>query len=188
VARPKRPLLTSEEAHAIIEPYFDAVQETFVGGGAKRAKSVHFEVHPWVHDSPRHFAACSEHGTPILAAPDLAELPEETLLAILSHEFGHAVDFLYPAEYEVREGGIVRLPEIPPGNLKRFFDGDEHLGKKADQVVLARMKRWYDRDVDTVEATADAIAVGFTGRAIGYCGPCDIQCFDRGRPRPAGLR
>lgn len=172
--------LTVEEAYAILEPYFLAVQERFVAEGAKRASNVRLEVAPWAHDTLRHFAATATTGSPVVVAPELAELPEETVLAILSHEFGHAVDYLYPGEYVlVDDGELVRLPPTPAHDLG---------GKRGEQAYLARMKRWERRDDDAVERTADAIAEHFTGHAIGYCGPCDLQCFDRGVSRPDGLR
>lgn len=116
----------------------------------------------------------------MVVAPEIAELPEETLLAILSHEFGHATDFLYPTEFVlVDDGELVRLPSVPVKLIDR----------KAEQANLARMNAWQRRDADTVERTADAIAERFTGHLVGYCGPCELQCFDRGhRPRRKGLR
>jgi hypothetical protein len=171
---------TDEEAEAVIEPYFLAVQETFVKAGAERCKKVRFEVAPWIHDSARHFAACEDTGRRMVVAPEIAELPEETLLAILSHEFGHATDFLYPAEFVlIDDGELVRLPRVPA----------KLINKKAEQANLARMNAWQRRDSDSIERTADAIAERYTGHLVGYCGPCELQCFDRGRrPRRKGLR
>ena len=113
-------------------------------------------------------------------SPEFAELPEDTVVAILSHEFGHAVDFLYPGEYMlVDDGELVKMPRVPPGKLDL----------KGTQASVARSRSWRDRDKDTVERTADSIAEMFTGHLIGYCGPCELQCFDRGhRPRRPGLR
>ena len=175
-----RSSLSVEEAEAVLEPYSLAVQEVFVGNGATKCKRVKLEIAPWIHDSPRHFAATEETGKAMVVSPEFAELPEETVIAILSHEFGHAVDFLYPGEYLlVDDGELVRMPAVPPGKLER----------KGEQAHLARSRAWEKRDKDTVERTADAIAERFTGHLIGYCGPCELQCFDRGhRPRRPGLR
>ena len=175
-----RPALSVEEAEAVIDPYFLAVQEVFVGAGLTKCKKVRLEIAPWLHDSPRHFAACETSGRLIITAPEFAELPEGTLLAIMSHEFGHAVDFLYPGEFVlVDDGELVRMPAVPA----------KLVNKKAEQANLARSKAWEKRDKDTIERSADAIAEMATGHTIGYCGPCELQCFDRGhRPRRAGLR
>jgi hypothetical protein len=176
-----RATLTVEEAEAVLEPYFLAVKEVFVANGAKRCVRVKLEIAPWIHDSPRHFAATEETGKTMVVSPEFAELPEETVIAILSHEFGHAVDFLYPGEYLlVDDGELVEMPPVPAGKL---------IDKKAEQAHIARARAWEKRDKDAVERTADAIAEKFTGHLIGYCGPCELQCFDRGRrPRRAGLR
>lgn len=172
--------LTVEEAAAVIEPYFIAVRDVFVREGATKCKRVTLEIAPWIHDSPRHFAATEERGKFMVAAPEFAELPEDTVLAILAHEFGHAVDFLYPGEYLlVDDGELVKMPRVPVGRLDQ----------KATQAHIARTRSWGKRNKDAVERTADAIAEMFTGRTIGYCGPCELQCFDRGvRPRRPGLR
>lgn len=172
--------ISVEEAEAVIDVYFTVVKETFVRAGAKRVKKVDLEVARWVHDSPRHYAATEETGRHIVAAPEFAELPEPTLVAIMAHEFGHAVDFLYPGEFKLMDDGeLVRMPAAPR----------ELIDKKAEQAMIARMRALRDRDKDTVERTADAIAEHFTGRKIGYLGPCELQCFDRGvRPRRLGLR
>jgi hypothetical protein len=171
--------LTLEEAFVVLEPYFLEMRRLFVKKRAKRCSAVILEVESWVHDSPRHFAATYETGKIMLAAPEMAELPEETILAIFAHEFGHAVDFLYPGDYMlVDDGELILLPAVP----------QVLINKKAEQAMLARARAWERRDEDTVERTADAIGEKFTGQAIGYCGPCSVQCFARGRPRPAGLR
>jgi len=173
--------ISVEEAEAVIDVYFTVAKEVFVKGGATRVKKVVLEIARWVHDSPRHYAATEETGRRIVAAPEFAELPEPTLAAILAHEFGHAVDFLYPGEFAVMDDGeLVRMPPTP----KTLID------KKAEQAMIARLRAWSERDKDTVERTADAIAEHFTGRPIGYMGPCELQSFERGgvRPRRLGLR
>ncbi len=172
--------LNLSEAEAVIEPYFTAVKEKFLAGGASLAKSVRLELATWVHDKPRHFAATEETGRVIIVAPEFTELPEDTILAILSHEFGHAVDFLYPGEFVlIDDGELVRMPKIPAGVLDA----------RGEQASIARARAWRDRDKDTVERTADAIAEHFTGKTIGYAGPCELQSFERGmRPRRLGLR
>lgn len=177
---PVRATLTEEEAYAVIEPYFIAVRDVFVSAGAKRARKVRLEVARWVHDSPRHFAATEDTGRIVVVAPEFAELPEDTVRAILSHEFGHATDFLYPGDYVLVDDGELVLQPRP---------GDRLDDDRAKQAAVARSVRWEHRDKDTVERTADAIAEHFTGMRIGYAGPCELQSFERGkRPRPKGLR
>lgn len=159
-------------------PYFQAVRERFVAFGLKRAAKSRLEIAGWIHDKPRHFAATEDTGRVVIAAPEIAELPEPTLLAIMSHEFGHATDFLYPGEFILADGELVRLPPVP----------QRLINVKAEQANVARMRAWEKRDRDAIERTADAIAEMATGHQIGYCGPCELQCFDRGKPRRQGLR
>lgn len=176
---PIRSELTLDEARAVIDPYFTVVRDIFVRG-APRAKKTTLEIARWAHDQARHFAATEDTGRRIVVAPEFAELPEGTVLAILSHEFGHAVDFLYPGMYMVTDDGeLVTMPEVP----------DQELDQRGLEAVLARDRFWRKRDKDTVERTADAIAEHFTGKQIGYAGPCELQSFERGvRPRRLGLR
>ncbi len=169
-----------EEAEAVIDPYFTVIQKIFMEGGAE-VRKVRLELARWAHDTPRHFAATEDTGRVIIVSPEFAMLPEETIAAIISHEFGHVVDFLYPGRYVlIDDGELVEMPVVPEGAL---------ISDKAEQAHVARARAWRRRSKDSVERTADAIAELFTGRTIGYCGPCELQCFDRGRrPRRLGLR
>lgn len=175
--------LDCESSLAIIEPYFIATQERFSEHELKRfadvrMTKVRLECSALFHDSPRHFAAAAENGRLIVVAPHLAELPEETVLAILAHEFGHAMDFARPGHYALDHGLLFEQPEIPAR------EGD----KRADQARIARIRQWSARDQDAIEITADKVAEHVTGRTIGYVGPCELQAFDRGSPRRVGLR
>lgn len=128
---------------------------------------------PWIHDSPRHFAACTDDGLQIYAAPELADLPDNVVLAIFAHEFGHATDFLYPAEFARGRDGAYR----------RDF------GNVSERQVRAWITGWNNRDADAIEFAADAIAELVLGMPIGYQGPCQLQCFNCGEGRrPVGLR
>ena len=82
--------LTAEEGYAVLEPYYTAAQDVFVENGATRVSKTRMTCEDWVHDSERHFAACATTGLLIVVAPELAEQPEPVVLAILSHELGHA--------------------------------------------------------------------------------------------------
>lgn len=181
-----------DEAILILEPLFLAVQETFVAYekrefGSSRLRRTRLECLPGAHDqgslpdgSPaiRHFAGCRDDGRVIVTAPEIVELPEEMVLAILSHEFGHAMDFAYPGDYIVADGFLVRRP------LGHRGDDD-----RTDRAAVAVMRQWTSRGDDQIEGTADAIAETVTGKKIGYVGPCLLQSFRGGmRPRPAGLR
>ena len=59
---------------------------------------------------------------------------------------------------------------------------------QTDFIDPIRRRLWGDRHPDQVEWSADAIVKAVTGRSLGYCGRCMLQCFSGGKPRPAGLR
>lgn len=167
-------------AAVALQPYFEAVRERFAAfdpgdGKLQKLERLAMWVDERVRDSPRHFAGCRDDGSVILVAPQLAELPEDTVLAILCHEAGHAADFSYPAAWELvsRDEPARWMGEIKPGKL--------------DRQSRKRLRAWHDRTQDQVEWTADAICHAVLGKRIGYCGPCYLQCFD-GPPRPDGLR
>lgn len=166
--------VTLDEAFAILEPYFIAMQERFVEAGLTETKRVRLYVARAMHDSPRHFAGARDDGTVIMLAPEMVELPEPTTAAIIAHEFGHATDFLYPGEFILGENRTA---------VRRQRNGLEN-----DDRWITWLKDWEKRDDDVVEYTADAIAEAVTGRHIGYTGPCKLQTFDRGNARPQGLR
>jgi hypothetical protein len=165
-------------AALIVTPSFDAVRDLYCEAherleGAKDMSVVDLRINQAMHDTERHFAACYTTGKRIELAPEAADLPLETLAAILAHEFGHASDFLHPGRWEF----------IARDKPARWVDADPSSG-----TAKAMHKRWLERNDDEVEWWADAIAYAITGRHIGYCGPCLLQCFDRGVLRPRGLR
>lgn len=158
---------------AILEPYFEASREVFAryasGRGLASVKSVRLECRPEIRDSGRHFAGASEDGRIIAVAPEMVDLPEDTVAAIFGHEFGHVVDFLNPARF-LRDGKfLLFMPEEDPARL-------------------ARVRQWEARGEDEVERVADQIAEEALGIRIGYSGPCMLQGLGRGVPRPKGLR
>jgi len=181
--------LDLQTARAIIEPYFIAAQESFceyaraAHGSGKRVKAVRLECHPWrklVDDMGfgiRNFAATSEDARIIVIAPEIIELPPETVAAIVAHEFGHVLDFAYPADYAVAGDELLRWRGQIPENDPR-----------AEQARVARTRQWERRESDIVERTADKIASHVVGKPIMYSGPCCLQTFDRGIRRPGGLR
>lgn len=166
--------LSPEQALAVIEPYFVVLRDDyFIEHGLAAVSRTAIYCAPWVHDSERHFAACREDGLAVIAAPEMAELPYGTMSAILAHELGHAVDYLYPGEFALgRDQTALRR------RREDFTDAQ-----------WARwMRCWEDRSDDVIEYTADAIAELVTGARIGYSGPCKLQAFSRGQARPQGLR
>lgn len=180
--------LSVDEAYVVLEPYFLAAKEVFEEWDRAnhpddpKIVRVHLEVAPWVHDSPRHFGSTTADGRIVVVAPEMAELPEETVIAILSHEFGHSLDFLYPGHF-IWVDEAIRHSALPMAANETLRSD-----KRYRQALVARTKQWEARDDDLVEQSADGIAQLVTGRFIGYQGPCLLQCFDRGVKRPVGLR
>jgi len=164
--------VTLDEAYGILLPFFEVARERFLEAGFALLSKVEFYVAPEIHDSARHFAACAETGKKILCAPELVELPHPYVTGILFHECGHAADFLYPGEFALGRGGIMR---------RRRAD-------VSDGQWLRWQKSWGARDADVVEQTADGIAGLVKGEPIGYAGPCLLQNFRTGEARPQGLR
>jgi len=170
-----------EIAASVILPHFHAVQDVFsfhkpeLGIRLDRLTRVTFIVDPDIHDKPRHFAATRDDGRLMMFAPEIVDLDVETLVAIVTHEFGHAADFVYPARWI--------MPPDGPGKA-RWIRDDEIATKPFRQW----RKLWEDRNRDQVEWAADGVAEAVTGKKIGYCGDCIIQCFEGGIGRPKGLR
>ncbi len=165
--------LDDEEALAILEPYYFAIREKFVGEGLSKVARTELRASRKMHDTERHFAGCQTDGKIIVVAPELAEQIEDIVIGILAHELGHATDFLYPGEFALGQA-------------------DEVVRRRRDAVSEKQWLRWQrawdKRDDDAVEITADRIAGLVWGKPIGYVGPCFLQTFAGGIPRPVGLR
>ncbi len=166
--------LSNEEAHLILEPYFDAVRQEYLAAGLDRCQQTRLCIDPSMHDTARHFAACQDDGKLILLAPELAEQPESVVLAIVAHELGHAADFLYPGEFALRHEDEPALRRSPSSMKAKHWH--------------RWLRDWERRDGDLVEVTADAIAHYALGVRYGYLGPCLIQSFGATGLRPVGLR
>jgi hypothetical protein len=166
-----------EFAAAVLEPHFYAVRDVFLefepapGKHLSRLKRTRMVVDPEVHDSPRHFAMCRDDGLQVKLAPEASDLPVEELTAILVHEFGHAVDFAYPAEW-------VAFRDKPA----------VWIGDRTDKPARRWRGLWTERTDDQIEWAADSIAQVITGLQVQYCGPCMVQCFSGGKLRGEGLR
>ncbi|MBW2673319.1 MAG: hypothetical protein JRD89_07910 [Deltaproteobacteria bacterium] len=168
--------LDIEQAASIVAPCFDAVRDVFVahlvepGVKLDLLRRTRLLIEPGAHDCDRHFAACRTDGRQIQLAPEAADLPLETLTSILAHEFGHAADFSYPAHFRlVARYEAAQWRPLPSRGAPR------------------KVAAWQERSEDQIEWTADAIAFLVTGRQVGYCGPCMVQCWN-GLDRPSGLR
>lgn len=168
-----------ELAVAILEPHYDAVRDAFVEYEAEpgiqldRLRRTRMVVDPSVHDNHRHYAMCREDGLLIKVAPESVELPWEDFVAVIVHEFGHAADFAYPGCW---------IPDLSEDG------GAVWIGGRRDKPARAWRRLWNVRGNDQVEMAADSIAYTVTGKRVRYCGPCMIQCFSGGQPRPEGLR
>ncbi len=134
--------------------------------GLERVSRVTWSIDPSIHDTPRHFASTSYDGLNVAVAPEFFGLALPTQKAILRHEWGHVVDFLYPA----------RLGRLSPE------------GSALRQPSMADISRWQERDPDHIESDADELAFGIFGEKISYQGWCQIQVVGEGIARPRGLR
>lgn len=191
-------MLTDEEiAASILEPHFKAVQERFVAfepePGLRLVKlaKVKFIVDPKVHDTERHFAATRDDARLMYFAPQIVDLPPETLVAILAHEFGHAADFAYAARWFMPANGPGCARWIKTNEVEKVAKN----GARGDTSSFRAWSRsWAARDDegergrDRIEWAADGIAEAVVGKPIYYCGDPLLQCFCCGIERPAGLR
>jgi len=166
--------LTDEEALSILEPCFQEVQRDYLKAGLDRCETTRLMIDASMHDTSRHFAACRDDGQIIYLAPEAAELPLDTVLAIVAHELGHACDFLYPGQFALRGDGQPAAYRDPASMKPKHWH--------------RWLKDWERRDADAVELTADAIAHLAMGIQYGYRGPCLIQDLRARRSRPIGLR
>lgn len=190
-------------AAAVLTPHFDAVRDTFAefrpaAGQTKltRLGKVKFVVDAAVRDTDRHFAATMDDGLRVAFSPLIVDLPTATMVAIITHEFGHAADFAYP--------GCWLSPMEGPGESIWLGPVADQRTREMRKVAREWQKLWDLRNArahagdqtagerlarDQVEWAADAIAFRVTGQRLGYCGPCLLQCFRTSAPdRPAGLR
>jgi hypothetical protein len=135
--------------------------------GVERVARVTWRLDESTRDKDRHFAATEGDGREIVSSAELFRLPEDHHEAILKHEWGHAVDFLYPAE------------------IDSVVDGE--LRTKAPTAAM--VAAWKGRSKDAIERAADQLAEAFWGETMRYAGSCQLQSFERGRAgRPRGLR
>lgn len=181
---------------SIINPYWKQVVYRFEDAGFPQVHNTTRVVFDeGVHDSCRHYAAARTDGKVLMLAPEVVDLPDEDIWALLAHEAGHFVDFASPGRFFHREPTRVRMREgasvemlselserMPPSALFRFVELPGKLGK--------HMREWKERDADEVEFVADGIASLAMGIPIRYRGPADclVETFGPGVERPLGLR
>jgi hypothetical protein len=176
-----QPAIDCELSEIALAPYVDAVRDVFLewrssdGRQLSRVAEVKVAIDPQAFDGGRHFAGCRQDGRRVALAPELAHLPEETITAIVAHEMGHAVDFLYPAEWAVERGKPATWLSLA---------GDGRNERRARYKIMAA---WSDREHDLVELAADSITWAIVGRRVQYCGPCLLECWRGGVARPTGL-
>lgn len=160
------------EALCILEPFFEEARSLFLDAGYELVARTRLAVSDEMADTERHFAACREDGELCLVAPHMVELPVPTVVAILAHEVGHATDFLYPGRFVLTADGIA----------------DRDLSQVSERQRGRWLRAWRERDDYVVELTADRLAESVYGSPIGYTGPCLLQSFRGGVPRPEYLR
>lgn len=154
------------EALELIEPYFEVLRDEYFAPRLPRVRRARLECNPKQHNTPRHFASAFDDGSLVRVGPEFPQLGQDRVTAILAHELGHIADFQYPGRF-VLEGRHLR-----------------DFGR-----ATSTMQQWRElRDRDTVEITADLIAEQVMQARIGYSGPCLLQSFRGGQPRPLGLR
>lgn len=167
-------------AYSVIAPHFDAVRHAFSRfepePGVRLAKlgRTKLVVTRAAFEPPRHYARCRTDGYLVEVAPEAMDLSHETLVAMLTHELGHAADFAYPSSWVVLGTAEDRYG---------FW-----IGGRDDKAARRWRGLWHERSDAQIEQSADAIAYTVTGLRVEYCGPCMLQCFSGGVPRPASLR
>lgn len=197
----------SEEAASILLPYFEAVRDSFVESmeehermvdrGTSRARRAKLLVSDEAHDAHRHFAMTNTRTLAVVCAPEMADMPEPTIVGILAHEFGHVLDFGYPGAFSwprASGGRVFWVGERPRDKADAWRkvygkDGAKSRNEHDDVLPCANwMRAWEDRDADEVEWAADAICYLVTRKRIGYAGPCLLQEVGSSKKRPTGLR
>lgn len=189
----------------ILEPHFDAVRDvfaSFVPPGEverlSRVDRVQFVIDPKMHDTERHFAATRTDGLLMMYAPQFVDLPLDTMVAILSHEFGHAIDMLYPGAWTWPLDGsgkshwVGQSSDVRASAWRMMFGSRKAKSRTAaddEAPAVNWMKAWESRSDDSIEWAADGICEAVTGKRPKYCGKCLLQSFSGcGVERPAGLR
>src|SRR5690606_21958421 len=132
----------------------------------------------------RHYARTHTSGSHMEIAPTACDLPFDTLVAILAHEFGHAADFLYPGSFSWpvhRAGPSVWVGESAACRAaawRQVFGKANARSRTADDDVAPAvhwMSAWEHRNDDQIEWAADGITELVTGRRVRYAGEQMLQ-------------
>jgi len=193
----RNPELMSDEQKADdLKAYWDKiVVPAFGRKGWEAPSQARLRFDPEAHDSCRHFGGIYKDGRTIVVAPVLADTPDNTAIAILAHEAGHATDLANPGRFWLRtlqwakahDNGLLRiLTPITPRDDKLIVWYQELPTKGFDR----HLKLWESRGREEEENLADALAEYAMDTRIGYTGTdtCLVETLGRGVPRPRGLR
>lgn len=197
VYRPQTDPLSSEEAWAVLEPYWVEIVDTFKAKSLLApSKITRVEIDPDWHDTCRHFAAATTDAKIVIFAPELADMPVPTIRAIMAHEAAHISDFAAPGIYwyrpiqamPIREG--IKATVFADVNAKSTKPVLMRVDKLPEKNLRKHMADWHARPTDEVEMAADQLAEFVMDQKIGYVGPkgCLVQSLGHGKPRPKGLR
>jgi hypothetical protein len=186
-----------EQVANAVRAYWRGIVEAFDRKGFDEPrKATRFRIDSSWHDSCRHYAGAKTDGTVLVIAPEILDLAEESIIAILAHEGGHFVDlarpgrffFRRPTEMHCRKGAsVTAIGEGPPDPLDPVLLWFKELPTKG---LGKHLTEWRERDSDELERVADEIATFVMGEKIGYTGSpgCLIQTLGKGVERPIGLR
>jgi hypothetical protein len=141
------------------------LRDQAISDGFVALRGMEIRTVEWKGFKGRTFAATADDGSRIILAPDMRDLEPDIVMGIMVHELGHALDYAYPAQWDVGPRGRV-------------------------DFLAAQLRRsaWERRSHDTVERAADVIGEVVFGVRIGYRGCQTLQSVADGtRPRPHGL-
>ena len=188
----------SDQVASVIAAHWKRIVSAFEIKGFKQpGKTNRLRIDSGWHDTCRHYAGARTDGKVLVVAPEIVDLPDVQISAVLAHEAGHFVDFDSPARYYFRPPAEVKArtgaravcisddvptPLVPALIWFKELPDGKALGKY--------LREWKERSDDEIERVADAIASYVMGEKISYTGrpSCLVQTFGIGIERPLGLR
>ena len=204
LSRKARPLFRShdeplapKEAQWVLENYWwEVIVPAFAAKGYDEPGRIRsLVIDPSAHDNCRHFAGTAQDGSKVIVAPELASMPDATVIAILAHEAGHVVDLSNPGifwfrakeSFYPRDGiKVAQMSAVTNKGNFRIFECLELPQKGFNKHI----EDWKERGREEEEQLADALAEWVLGVKIGYVGShsCLVETLGEGVPRPVGLR